>query len=354
MAENDTYTSIERTYCIDAGKDFIILQYLNFFLCILEERLQESLLDTAPIESVMKPFNEGYMLLVEYLKLNIFSRRHADKIVDMFNDGYMKAMDPELLWEREEYAAYVEDAHIIISKICHLVHYEQRYTCLTHNRYSMLAPFSLHDLIDATRLSNKEMTCKSKERREFTYGRIYLKGCRRIIRDINVALVNFGYKELPSPFQILLCRTMDLYDIVERLKNMVSYIEVSKKIPRPYIRREIESVHQSFHAFEAAFLNAFSQQATKNDVPAGTNNQSHQGGPKFLNSQPHKEKVARVLKSLAVNLASLRWGLYFLTLSYGSGYINQFGELAIKKGNVKNRAAGRRQKRIVQTSCTIS
>ena len=110
------------------------------------------------------------------------------------------------------------------------------------------------------------MTCKSKERREFTYGRIYLKGCRRIIRDINVALVNFGYKELPSPFQILLCRTMDLYDIVERLKNMVSYIEVSKKIPRPYIRREIESVHQSFHAFEAAFLNAFSQQATKNDV----------------------------------------------------------------------------------------
>ena len=72
MAENDTYTSIERTYCIDAGKDFIIPQYLNFFLCILEERLQESLLDTAPIESVMKPFNEGYMLLVEYLKLNIF------------------------------------------------------------------------------------------------------------------------------------------------------------------------------------------------------------------------------------------------------------------------------------------
>lgn len=38
MAENDTYTSIERTYCIDAGKDFIIPQYLNFFLCILEER----------------------------------------------------------------------------------------------------------------------------------------------------------------------------------------------------------------------------------------------------------------------------------------------------------------------------
>lgn len=154
MAENDTYALIERTYCIDAGKDFIIPQYLNFFLGILEELLQEALLDTAPIEAIMKPFNEGYMLLVEYLKLNIFSRRHANKIVALFNDGYMLAMNPELPWDREQYAVYVEDAHIIMSKMCHLVHSEQRYACLTQKRYSMLASRSMADLIGVTRLSN--------------------------------------------------------------------------------------------------------------------------------------------------------------------------------------------------------
>lgn len=37
MSENDRENLINRAYYIDAGKDFIIPQYINFFLCALEE-----------------------------------------------------------------------------------------------------------------------------------------------------------------------------------------------------------------------------------------------------------------------------------------------------------------------------
>lgn len=198
------------------------------------------------------------------------------------------------------------------------------------------------------------MTCKSKERPDFNYGRIYIKGFRRIIHDINLALVNFGYKELTPPFQVLLCSIMELYDIVTRLKNMVRFIEVSKKIPRSYIRREIEAVHQSFYAFESAFLNAFSKERAADTVSQNVTTQPQQGGTGCVFSQPHKEKSARVLKSLAVNLASLRWGLYFLTLTYGSGFINQYGQLEIRSIKTKNNLKNTSKISCVQTSCTIS
>lgn len=336
MSENDRENLINRAYYIDAGKDFIIPQYINFFLCALEELLEEALVDINCMPSVMKPFNEGYMLLVEYLKLHIFSRRHASKIVEKFNEGYMKVMDPELPWDKMRFTRFADEAHMLMTKICHLVHYEQRYACSHQTQSSMLTEYSIEELITYTRLHINEVTCKSKERPEFNSGYIYIKGCNRLICDINKNLVTLCHEQATHGLRTLLLRGIDLYTIVKRLENLTEFIKTTKKISRPYICREVKEVHHLFQAFETDFLTIFSMnEQSAETVPSGCS--------------AYSKSMATTLKSLAVNLVSLRWGLYFLTLTYGSGHINQSGEIEVREIRI-----GKVDNSISFTSCTIS
>lgn len=366
MSQKGMYNSIERISCIDAGKDFIIPQYINFFLYALEELIDESLRDCRQMQDVMKPFNEGYMLLVEYLKLKLFSRRHVSKIIEKFNEGYMTVMNPELSWEKERFSFFSRDAHVIISKICHLVRYEQRYASHTHDCYSMVAMYSLEEIISSTRLNIDETTCKSKELPEFNCGHIYVKGCRRIIHDIHLAVVSLCREESSITVRHLVLRIIKLYTIICRLKNMVGHIEVTKKIPRLYIRREIEIMQNAFREFESAFFKLFSQQQscdnaftytvkTTAEFTTKTTVVANKTDNKISNlSVTYSDKTALAIKNLAVNLVSLRWGLYFLTLTYGSGYINQFGELVIRDKSTDKATGILNKISSTQTSCTIS
>lgn len=336
MSDNDRDDSINRTYCIDAGKDFIIPQYINFFLCALEELLQDALVDVTCIPTIMRPFNEGYMLLVEFLKLHIFSRRHASKIVEKFNEGYMKVMDPELPWDKIKFSKFADEAHVVMTKICHLVHYEQRYACCHQTQSSMLTVYSIEDLITYTRLHVNEVTCKSKERPEFNRGYIYSKGCNRLICDINKGIVELCHEQPTVKIRTLLLRGIDLYTTVRRLENVVALIETTKKIPRPYICREVQSIHHAFKVFEKDFLSVFSakEEAIQNES---------------INKFSFSKSMAQNLKSIAVNLVSLRWGLYFLTLTYGSGHINQYGEIEVRDYPIESA-----DNSISSPSCTIN
>lgn len=330
-------TANDRTKLIDAGKDFKIPQYIHFFLLTLEELLKQSLLDTAVIPKLMVPFNEGYLKLVEFLKAGTYSRRHVDSIVEKFNQGYSIVLESPHVLTAQGTVHFWTYGHIIISKICHLVRYEQRYLLHNQTASTMLETYSWDDLFAVTKHSKDEKTCKSKENLEFSCGKFYVDGCKANVKLIHSLLVSLYYEgtytnnidqngirggtmfndnmydkvsyptNSHNDLKHLIYRVLQLHDGIYRLDNLVSRISKETTIQRTVIRRELTAVQRQFNTFEMSL----SKLLTHTIISSQS-----MGAPQYL-------------KSLAINTASLQWGLYFLTLTYGGGYIDQYGQIQL-------------------------
>lgn len=311
MSKSIIESANDRTRFIDAGKDFKIPQYIHFFLLTLETLLEQSLQDTSIIPELMAPFNEGYLKLVEFLKTGTYSRRHVDVIVAKFNEGYSLVLETPHVLTAQGTANFWKYGHIIISKICHLVRYEQRY--LYHNKKAttMLAVYSWADLFEITNHSKDESTCKSKENPEFSCGKFYVDGCQANVKLIHTLLVSLycdSTHHSHNDIKHLIYRVVQLHEGMQHLDNLAARISKEMIIQRAYIRRELTIVQHQFQAFETSLAKLLTHS--------------------IISSQ--SKQAPQRIKSMAINTTSLQWGLYFLTLTYGGGYIDQYGQIQLR------------------------
>ncbi|WP_251440297.1 hypothetical protein [Veillonella intestinalis] len=314
MSESIIETANDRTRFIDGGKDFIIPQYIHFFLLMLEDLLEESLQDKAIIPQLMAPFNKGYLEVVAYLKENSYSRRHVDEVVEIFNQGYFLVLERPHRLTAKGKVKFELYGHIIISKLCHLVRYEQRYLFHHTSATTMLAVYSWQDLFKVTNLKMDDCTCKSKENPEFSCGDMYVNGCQYSVKLIHTILVSL-YCESSfnshNNIKHLIYRVLQLHEGIYRLDNLAVFISKKVKIQRAHIRRELMYVQYQYKMFEKSLAKILTRSIISTQYT----------------------QVAQQLKSLAINTIALQWGLYFLTLLYGSAYIDQRGNIKIHRSS---------------------
>ena len=202
----------ERTRLIDAGEKFIIPQYIHFFLITLEEVLQQPFIDRRDVSAIMIPLNKGFEKLVKYLKTDSYSRRHVDDIIEDFNEGYVLAIEKIDHLSNRRHERLDNLVHIIISKMCHLVRYEQRYLVHHTDMTSMLNDCSWDNLFCNTRLDIDEITCKSKENLEFCYSQFYVSGCQQVTKLIHLLLTSLYYEDVNNWVSYLMYQVRKLHE----------------------------------------------------------------------------------------------------------------------------------------------
>ena len=307
MSDLSIAESNERSLLIDAGNKFIIPQYINFFLFVLEHVLKQYLKEARLTKSLMIPFNKGYEQIIVYIKAGKYSRRHVNTIVEIFNEGYAIIFEYAKCLTYEEQQQFEELVHVIVSKICHLVRYEQRYSVRHKNTPSMLSECSWDNLFHNTRLDIDEITCKSKENPAFTHGKLYVVVCEVILKLINDSLLALYDEGIDNEVNYLLDQTDICCKGIERLNYLEQYISEKVVISRAYIRYEMYGVRHYFKRLKNAYIKVLREDSIQ---------------------LVHVERV-KELKRIAVHIKSLEWGLYFLTMIYGSTYIDGRGQFKI-------------------------
>lgn len=319
---------ILRESFINVDIEYSIGQYTNFFLSCLEELLRDAFSDEKLVKCFMNPYNESYQLLIYCVSNKLLTRRNMDKILQQMTLGdneiisyinTLKAapmkMGLQLCISSDNtsdmtLAMYEKLIYLTATKLEHLLRYEQRYLGQhrTNNSCMDLATFDV--IVTPEHFSEKEETCKSKERPEFRYGAFYVYGCRGLVRRIHEAMIYICERIGCEVMLDILHKSIALFNVVSQVENLVNLIIKSSTIKKSELGASLIRLHTCIIQFNNVL---------KLIVP---NIRATMDGKSY--------KVLTKLRYIFTDLVCLEWGFRFLGLTYSSAYINQDGIIKMR------------------------